>query len=143
MTKKYVSAPAKLMKSVKSKPKSEFHRALTNINNIINNIQYEKDKKKIDKSYKKKFTNKPQLVSDTYLLNKIYSKPRKFFRITDVSPEKDKDSKNLAGSSNKQNVITVTNNSKNNTYKRRVFTIIDVPTGAKTGALHPTYSIKK
>jgi len=143
MTKKYVSAPAKLMKSVKSKPKSEFHRALTNINNIINNIQYEKDKKKIDKSYKKKFTNKPQLVSDTYLLNKIYSKPRKIFRITDVSPEKDKDSKNLAGSSNKQNVITVTNNSKNNTYKRRVFTIIDVPTGAKTGALHPTYSIKK
>jgi hypothetical protein len=143
MTKKYVSAPAKLMKSVKSKPKSEFHSALTNINNIINNIQYEKDKKKIDKSYKKKFTNKPQLVSDTYLLNKIYSKPRKFFRITDVSPEKDKDSKNLAGSSNKQNVITVTNNSKNNTYKRRVFTIIDVPTGAKTGALHPTYSIKK
>jgi hypothetical protein len=143
MTKKYVSAPSKLMKSVKSKPKSEFHRALTNINNIINNIQYEKDKKKIDKSYKKKFTNKPQLVSDTYLLNKIYSKPRKFFRITDVSPEKDKDSKNLAGSSNKQNVITVTNNSKNNTYKRRVFTIIDVPTGAKTGALHPTYSIKK
>jgi hypothetical protein len=131
------------MKSVKSKPKSEFHSALTNINNIINNIQYEKDKKKIDKSYKKKFTNKPQLVSDTYLLNKIYSKPRKFFRITDVSPEKDKDSKNLAGSSNKQNVITVTNNSKNNTYKRRVFTIIDVPTGAKTGALHPTYSIKK
>jgi len=129
MTKKYVSAPAKLMKSVKSKPKSEFHRALTNINNIINNIQYEKDKKKIDKSYKKKFTNKPQLVSDTYLLNKIYSKPRKFFRITDVSPEKDKDSKNLAGSSNKQNVITVTNNSKNNTYKRRVFTIIDVPIG--------------
>jgi hypothetical protein len=143
MTKKYVSAPSKLMKSVKSKPKSEFHRALTNINNIINNIQYEKDKKKIDKSYKKKFTNKPQLVSDTYLLNKIYSKPRKIFRITDVSPEKDKDSKNLAGSSNKQNVITVTNNSKNNTYKRRVFTIIDVPTGAKTGALHPTYSIKK
>ena len=143
MTKKYVSAPAKLMKSVKSKPKSEFHSALTNINNIINNIQYEKDKKKIDKSYKKKFTNKPQLVSDTYLLNKIYSKPRKFFRITDVSPEKDKGSKNLAGSSNKQNVITVTNNSKNNTYKRRVFTIIDVPTGAKTGALHPTYSIKK
>lgn len=143
MTKKYVSAPAKLMKSVKSKPKSEFHSALTNINNIINNIQYEKDKKNIDKSYKKKFTNKPQLVSDTYLLNKIYSKPRKFFRITDVSPEKDKGSKNLAGSSNKQNVITVTNNSKNNTYKRRVFTIIDVPTGAKTGALHPTYSIKK
>ena len=143
MTKKYVSAPAKLMKSVKSKPKSEFHSALTNINNIINSIQYEKDKKKIDNSYKKKFTNKPQLVSDTYLLNKIYSKPRKFFRITDVSPEKDKDSKNLAGSSNKQNVITVTNNSKNNTYKRRVFTIIDVPTGAKTGALHPTYSIKK
>ena len=143
MTKKYVSAPAKLMKSVKSKPKSEFHSALTNINNIINSIQYEKDKKKIDNSYKKKFTNNPQLVSDTYLLNKIYSKPRKFFRITDVSPEKDKDSKNLAGSSNKQNVITVTNNSKNNTYKRRVFTIIDVPTGAKTGALHPTYSIKK
>ena len=143
MTKKYVSAPAKLMKSVKSKPKSEFHSALTNINNIINNIQYEKDKKNIDKSYKKKFTNKPQLVSDTYLLNKIYSKPRNFFRITDVSPEKDKGSKNLAGSSNKQNVITVTNNSKNNTYKRRVFTIIDVPTGAKTGALHPTYSIKK
>ena len=143
MTKKYVSAPAKLMKSVKSKPKSEFHSALTNINNIINSIQYEKDKKKIDNSYKKKFTNKAQLVSDTYLLNKIYSKPRKFFRITDVSPEKDKGSKNLAGSSNKQNVITVTNNSKNNTYKRRVFTIIDVPTGAKTGALHPTYSIKK
>jgi hypothetical protein len=143
MTKKYVSAPAKLMKSVKSKPKSEFHSALTNINNIINSIQYEKDKKKIDNSYKKKFNNKAQLVSDTYLLNKIYSKPRKFFRITDVSPEKDKDSKNLAGSSNKQNVITVTNNSKNNTYKRRVFTIIDVPTGAKTGALHPTYSIKK
>ena len=143
MTKKYVSAPAKLMKSVKSKPKSEFHSALTNINNIINNIQYEKDKKKIDKSYKKKFNNKAQLVSDTYLLNKIYSKPRKIFRITDVSPEKDKGSKNLAGSSNKQNVITVTNNSKNNTYKRRVFTIIDVPTGAKTGALHPTYSIKK
>lgn len=143
MTKKYVSAPAKLMKSVKSKPKSEFHSALTNINNIINSIQYEKDKKKIDNSYKKKFNNKAQLVSDTYLLNKIYSKPRKFFRITDVSPEKDKGSKNLAGSSNKQNVITVTNNSKNNTYKRRVFTIIDVPTGAKTGALHPTYSIKK
>ena len=126
MTKKYVSAPAKLMKSVKSKPKSEFHSALTNINNIINSIQYEKDKKKIDNSYKKKFT-----------------KPRKIFRITDVSPEKDKGSKNLAGSSNKQNVITVTNNSKNNTYKRRVFTIIDVPIGAKTGALHPTYSIKK
>ena len=143
MTKKYVSAPAKLMKSVKSKPKSEFHSALTNINNIINSIQYEKDKKKIDKSYKKKFNNKAQLVSDTYLLNKIYSKPRKIFRITDVSPEKDKGSKNLAGSSNKQNVITVTNNSKNNTYKRRVFTIIDVPIGAKTGALHPTYSIKK
>ena len=135
MTKKYVSAPAKLMKSVKSKPKSEFHSALTNINNIINSIQYEK--------YKKKFNNKAQLVSDTYLLNKIYSKPRKIFRITDVSPEKDKGSKNLAGSSNKQNVITVTNNSKNNTYKRRVFTIIDVPIGAKTGALHPTYSIKK
>ena len=57
MTKKYVSAPAKLMKSVKSKPKSEFHSALTNINNIINNIQYEKDKKNIDKSYKKKSTH--------------------------------------------------------------------------------------
>jgi len=143
MTKKYVSAPAKLMKSVKSKPKSEFHSAINNINNIINNIQYDKDKKSIDNFYKKKFTNKPQLKSDTYLLNKIYSKPRKIFKIIDVSPEKDKSSKNLAGSSIKQSVITVTNNVKNNTYKRKVFTIIDVPTGAKTGAQHPTYSIKK
>jgi hypothetical protein len=144
MTKKYVSAPAKLMKSVKSKPKSEFHSAVTNIINIIDNLKYEKDKKTIDNSYKKKFSKNSQLASDTYLLNKIYTKPRRNFRISNISPEKDnKSPKNVAKSSNRENVITITSNGKNNTYKRKVFTIIDVPMGAKTGAMQPNYVIKK
>jgi hypothetical protein len=144
MTKKYVSAPAKLMKSVKSKPKSEFHSAVTNIINIIDNLKYEKDKKTIDNSYKKKFSKNSQLASDTYLLNKIYTKPRRKFRISNISPEKDnKSPKNVAKSSNRENVITITSNGKNNTYKRKVFTIIDVPMGAKTGAMQPNYVIKK
>jgi len=144
MTKKYVSAPAKLMKSVKSKPKSEFHSAVTNIINIIDNLKYDKDKKTIDKSYKKKFSKNSQLASDTYLLNKIYTKPRRNFRISNISPEKDnKSPKNVAKSSNRENVITITSNGKNNTYKRKVFTIIDVPMGAKTGAVQPNYVIKK
>ena len=144
MTKKYVSAPAKLMKSVKSKPKSEFHSAVTNIINIIDNLKYDKDKKTIDNSYKKKFSKNSQLASDTYLLNKIYTKPRRNFRISNISPEKDnKSPKNVAKSSNRENVITITSNGKNNTYKRKVFTIIDVPMGAKTGAVQPNYVIKK
>jgi hypothetical protein len=144
MTKKYVSAPAKLMKSVKSKPKSEFHIAVANIINIIDNLKYEKDKKTIDNSYKKKFSKNSQLESDAYLLNKIYTKPRRKFRISNISPEKDnKSPKNVAKSSNRENVITITSNGKNNTYKRKVFTIIDVPMGAKTGAMQPNYVIKK
>jgi hypothetical protein len=144
MTKKYVSAPAKLMKSVKSKPKSEFHSAVTNIINIIDNLKYEKDKKTIDNSYKKKFSKNSQLASDTYLLNKIYTKPRRKFRISNISPEKDnKSPKNVEKSSNRENVISITSNGKNNTYNRKVITIIDVPMGAKTGAMQPNYVIKK
>ena len=131
MNKKNFSAPAKLMKSVKSKPKSDFHKALSNIVNIINNIEYENDKKKIDKVYNSKYPKDFKFPSDTYLLDKIYkkprrkftiidvdeekkansSKPRRIFRITDASPENKKDSKS-SSSKSKKFTITISNSNE-------------------------------
>lgn len=153
MNKKNFSAPAKLMKSVKSKPKSDFHKALSNIVNIINNIEYENDKKKIDKVYNSKYPRDFKFPSDTYLLDKIYkkprrkftiidvdeekkansSKPRRIFRITDASPENKKDSKS-SSSKSKKFTITISNSNEKKMEK-------NILTGAKTNSKNLNYKI--
>ena len=153
MNKKNFSAPAKLMKSVKSKPKSDFHKALSNIVNIINNIEYENDKKKIDKVYNSKYPKDFKFPSDTYLLDKIYkkprrkftiidvdeekkansSKPRRIFRITDASPENKKDSKS-SSSKSKKFTITISNSNEKKMEK-------NILTGAKTNSKNLNYII--
>jgi hypothetical protein len=153
MNKKNFSAPAKLMKSVKSKPKSDFHKALSNIVNIINNIEYENDKKKIDKVYNSKYPKDFKFPSDTYLLDKIYkkprrkftiidvdeekkansSKPRRIFRITDASPENKKDSKS-SSSKSKKFTITISNSNEKKMEK-------NILTGAKTNSKNLNYKI--
>ena len=154
MNKKNFSAPAKLMKSVKSKPKSDFHKALSNIVNIINNIEYENDKKKIDKVYNSKYPKDFKFPSDTYLLDKIYkkprrkftiidvdeekkansSKPRRIFRITDASPENKKDSKSSSSKSKKKFIITISNYNEKKMEK-------NILTGAKTNSKNLNYKI--
>lgn len=153
MNKKNFSAPAKLMKSVKSKPKSDFHKALSNIVNIINNIEYENDKKKIDKVYNSKYPKDFKFPSDTYLLDKIYkkprrkftiidveeekkansSKPRRIFRITDAYPENKKDSKS-SSSKSKKFTITISNSNEKKMEK-------NILTGAKTNSKNLNYKI--
>ena len=153
MNKKNFSAPAKLMKSVKSKPKSDFHKALSNIVNIINNIEYENDKKKIDKVYNSKYPKDFKFPSDTYLLDKIYkkprrkftiidveeekkansSKPRRIFRITDAYPENKKDSKS-SSSKSKKFTITISNSNEKKMEK-------NILTGEKTNSKNLNYKI--
>jgi hypothetical protein len=153
MIKKNFSAPAKLMKSVKSKPKSDFHKALSNIVNIINNIEYDNDKKKIDKVYNSKYPKDFKFPSDTYLLDKIYkkprrkftiidveeekkansSKPRRIFRITDAYPENKKDSKS-SSSKSKKFTITISNSNEKKMEK-------NILTGAKTNSKNLNYKI--
>ena len=153
MIKKNFSAPAKLMKSVKSKPKSDFHKALSNIVNIINNIEYDNDKKKIDKVYNSKYPKDFKFPSDTYLLDKIYkkprrkftiidveeekkansSKPRRIFRITDAYPENKKDSKS-SSSKSKKFTITISNSNEKKMEK-------NILTGAKTNSKKLNYKI--
>jgi len=153
MNKKNFSAPAKLMKSVKSKPKSDFHKALSNIVNIINNIEYDNDKKKIDKVYNSKYPKDFKFPSDTYLLDKIYkkprrkftiidveeekkansSKPRRIFRITDAYPENKKDSKS-SSSKSKKFTITISNSNEKKMEK-------NILTGEKTNSKNLNYII--
>ena len=153
MNKKNFSAPAKLMKSVKSKPKSDFHKALSNIVNIINNIEYDNDKKKIDKVYNSKYPKDFKFPSDTYLLDKIYkkprrkftiidveeekkansSKPRRIFRITDAYPENKKDSKS-SSSKSKKFIITISNSNEKKMEK-------NILTGEKTNSKNLNYKI--
>ena len=110
------------MKS-KHNPKSEFNISVSKILNIINNLQYENDKIKIDKVYNAKYPKDLKMPSDTYLLDKIYKKPRRKFTIIDVEEEKKANSK---ASSLKP---------------RRKFTIIDVEdenkTDSKASSLKP------
>jgi len=159
MNKKFFSAPAKLMKSVKSNSKSDFHKAISNIVNIINSIEYDNDKKKIDKVYNSKYPKDFKFSSDTYLLDKIYKKPRRNFRIIDVEeekntnskaisskprrifkivdalPEKNKESKSSFPKS-KKNIITITNPS-NQTKNEKII----ITTGAKTNSKNLNYKI--
>jgi len=146
MNKKNFSAPAKLMKSVKSNSKSDFHKAISNIVNIINSIEYENDKKKIDKVYNSKYPRDFKFPSDNYLLDKIYkkprrnfriidveeeknkessSKPRRTFRITDSYPEHKKDSSSSSSKSKKKYTITISNSNEQKIEK-------NILTGAKT-----------
>jgi hypothetical protein len=153
MNKKIFSAPAKLMKS-KHNPKSEFHIAVSKILNIINNLQYENDKKKIDKVYNAKYPKDLKMPSDTYLLDKIYkkprrkftiidveeekkansSKPRRIFRITDAYPENKKDSKSSSSKSKKKFTITISNSNEKKMEK-------NIMTGAKTNSKNLNYNI--
>jgi hypothetical protein len=157
MNKKNISAPAKLMKS-KHNPKSEFHTAVSKILNIINNLQYENDKKKIDKVYNAKYPKDLKMPSDTYLLNKIYIKPRRKFTITDIVPEKKPESK--TSSSKLRRKFTITDivpekkpESKTSSSKLRRKLIITISnpdetkiekniiTGAKTNSKNLNYKI--
>jgi hypothetical protein len=156
MNKKNFSAPAKLMKS-KHNPKSEFHIAVSKILNIINNLQYENDKKKIDKVYNAKYPKDLKMPSDTYLLDKIYKKPRRkftiidveekkanskasslkprrIFTITDAYPENKTDSKLSSSKSKKKFIITISNSNEKKMEK-------NIMTGAKTNSKNLNYNI--
>lgn len=115
---KNVSAPAKLMKNSSSKPKSQFHTAIYNIDKIFNNYELEKDKKKIDKSFKSKFPKNEKLIPDNVLLNNIYRKPMRKFIITVVSPTPVSESaKSSSKTVRRKFIITDNDDPKNLNYK--------------------------
>ena len=114
-----VSAPAKLLKnSSSSKPKSAFHIAIYNMGKILNNYELEKDKKKIDKLFKSKFSKNEKLIPDNVLLNNIYRKPMRKFIITVVSPSPVSEStKTSSKTVRRKFIITDNNEPKNLNYK--------------------------
>ena len=120
MLKKNVSAPAKLMKSVKSKSEVtsdlEFHTAVNKIFDILNSVD-------IDKYYSQYYKKKlKKNESDEYLLNKLYKKPvssKRKFIITSISPPKNKSEKSKSSSNKNSETKLISKSGK-------VFTIIDV-----------------
>jgi hypothetical protein len=114
-----ISAPAKLLKnSSSSKPKSAFHIAIYNMGKILNNYELEKDKKKIDKLFKSKFSKNEKLIPDNVLLNNIYRKPMRKFIITVVSPSPVSEStKTSSNTVRRKFIITDNNEPKNLNYK--------------------------
>lgn len=142
MLKKNVSAPAKLMKSVKSKAvvarELEFHTAINKIFDILNSID-------VDKSYSKFYKkNLKKHESDEYLLNRLYKKSvssnkpqvvktKRKFIITSISPPKNNSEKSKS-SSNKISKTLISNSG-------RVFTIIDIDDDKKK-KLPPYYNLQ-
>jgi len=114
-----ISAPAKLLKnSSSSKPKSAFHIAIYNMGKILNNYELEKDKKKIDKLFKSKFSKNEKLIPDNVLLNNIYRKPMRKFIITVVSPSSVSEStKTSSNTVRRKFIITDNNEPKKLNYK--------------------------